>query len=804
MLVSYQWLNDYVDITDVTAKELGEKLSVTGIEVEGVENAATGLKKIVVGHVLTCVPHPDSDHLHITTVEVDDGVVNQIVCGAPNVAAGQKVIVALPGARIADNVKIKKGKMRGVESLGMICSLQELGISENVVPKEVADGIFIMPADAPVGADVMDYLGLNDDIVELSITPNRADALSMIGTAYEVGAVYGRPVEIPTPIVHEVAEKTADKISATVLPDSGALTYHLRVVDNVTIAPSPLWMQMLLIKEGIRPINNVVDVTNYVLLEYGQPMHAFDYDALGSKEILVRHANAAEKLTTLDGVERELDPADIVITNGKIPVALGGVMGGLDSEITATTKTVVLESAFFDGLSIRLTGKRHNLRSESSARFEKGINQGSVLRALDRAANLIQDLAGGGIYAGVVTGAHTEPVLPVVSVTLDQINGYLGTELTDAIVSGIFAQLNFPTEVANHTFTVTVPTRRWDIAIAADLIEEVARIYGYDKLPTTLPKGETTLGSLTRSQKLTRVLRQTLNGAALQENISYALVTEEEALRFAFEKTNVTRLMWPMSEDHAVLRQNVVSGLLNNISFNLARKNQNVAVYEIGRIFYQTGDPTKVLPVEKERLAIAMTGNYPDGNWQEKAQPVDFYTLKGIMERIFAEFGVKNYSLVAKTEIAALHPGRSGEIYLGEELAGFIGQVHPQVADELDLTPTYVMELDLAKLFAHTTNITYVPVSKFPAVKRDQAILVDETVTNAQVVETMKHAGGKLLQDVVIFDVYQGKDIVEGKKSLAYSLTFSTPTDTLTDEQINASTAKIQSALVEKLDAVLR
>lgn len=804
MLVSYQWLNDYVDITDVTAKELGEKLSVTGIEVEGVENAASGLKKIVVGHVLTCVPHPDSDHLHITTVEVDDGVVNQIVCGAPNVAAGQKVIVALPGARIADNVKIKKGKMRGVESLGMICSLQELGISENVVPKEVADGIFIMPADAPVGADVMDYLGLNDDIVELSITPNRADALSMIGTAYEVGAVYGRPVEIPTPIVHEVAEKTASKISATVLPDSGALTYHLRVVDNVTVAPSPLWMQMLLIKEGIRPINNVVDVTNYVLLEYGQPMHAFDYDALGSKEILVRHANAAEKLTTLDGVERELDPADIVITNGKIPVALGGVMGGLDSEITASTKTVVLESAVFDGLSIRLTGKRHNLRSESSARFEKGINQGSVLRALDRAANLIQDLAGGGIYAGVVTGAHTEPVLPVVSVTLDQINGYLGTELTDAIVSGIFAQLNFPTEVANHTFTVTVPTRRWDIAIAADLIEEVARIYGYDKLPTTLPKGETTLGSLTRSQKLTRVLRQTLNGAALQENISYALVTEEEALRFAFEKSNVTRLMWPMSEDHAVLRQNVVSGLLNNISFNLARKNQNVAVYEIGRIFYQTGDPTKVLPVEKERLAIAMTGNYPDGNWQEKAQPVDFYTLKGIMERIFAEFGVKNYSLVAKTEIAALHPGRSGEIYLGEELAGFIGQVHPQVADALDLTPTYVMELDLAKLFAHTTNVTYIPVSKFPAVKRDQAILVDETVTNAQVVETMKHAGGKLLQDVVIFDVYQGKNIAEGKKSLAYSLTFSTPTDTLTDEQINASTAKIQTALVEKLDAVLR
>ena len=804
MLVSYQWLNDYVDITDVTAKELGEKLSVTGIEVEGVENAASGLKKIVVGHVLTCVPHPDSDHLHITTVEVDDGVVNQIVCGAPNVAAGQKVIVALPGARIADNVKIKKGKMRGVESLGMICSLQELGISENVVPKEVADGIFIMPADAPVGADVMDYLGLNDDIVELSITPNRADALSMIGTAYEVGAVYGRPVEIPTPIVHEVAEKTASKISATVLPDSGALTYHLRVVDNVTVAPSPLWMQMLLIKEGIRPINNVVDVTNYVLLEYGQPMHAFDYDALGSKEILVRHANAAEKLTTLDGVERELDPADIVITNGKIPVALGGVMGGLDSEITASTKTVVLESAVFDGLSIRLTGKRHNLRSESSARFEKGINQGSVLRALDRAANLIQDLAGGGIYAGVVTGAHTEPVLPVVSVTLDQINGYLGTELTDAIVSGIFAQLNFPTEVANHTFTVTVPTRRWDIAIAADLIEEVARIYGYDKLPTTLPKGETTLGSLTRSQKLTRVLRQTLNGAALQENISYALVTEEEALRFAFEKSNVTRLMWPMSEDHAVLRQNVVSGLLNNISFNLARKNQNVAVYEIGRIFYQTGDPTKVLPVEKERLAIAMTGNYPDGNWQEKAQPVDFYTLKGIMERIFAEFGVKNYSLVAKTEIAALHPGRSGEIYLGEELAGFIGQVHPQVADALDLTPTYVMELDLAKLFAHTTNVTYIPVSKFPAVKRDQAILVDETVTNAQVVETMKHAGGKLLQDVASFDVYQGKNIAEGKKSLAYSLTFSTPTDTLTDEQINASTAKIQTALVEKLDAVLR
>lgn len=805
MLVAYSWLQKLIDVKNISAKELGDKLSVTGIEVEGIENLAAGLKKIVVGHVESLVPHPDSDHLSVCQVNIGEAENTQIICGAPNVAAGQKVIVALPGARIGDNIKIKKGKIRGVVSNGMICALQELGISENVAPKAFSEGIYVLPSDAPVGEDALNYLTLNDEVIELSITPNRADALSLHGVAYEVGAMYNLTPHFPEVSFKESPEKIADELSVKVL-DEDTLSYNLKMIKGVKVAPSPLWLQMLLIKEGIRPINNVVDVTNYVLLEYGQPLHAFDLAHLNSKEILVRKAKDQEELVTLDGETRKLTVEDTVITNGTVPVALGGVMGGLDSEIVDTTQDVVLESAMFNGKSVRLTSKRYNLRSESSARFEKGINVATIEEALNRACQLIQELAGGVVLTGTLTGKTLEKKEPQVSVTLGKINGYLGTELTVSDVLQIFQQLGFKTVEKEETFTVTVPLRRWDIEISADLIEEVARIYGYDKLPTTLPKGETTVGALSKNQRLKRELKASLNGAGLMEAISYALTTEEKAKQFTFGaslESVTTSLMWPMSEERSVLRLNLISGLLDDVAFNVARKNTNLAFYEIGRVFTQKKNPLKDLPEEREHLALALTGELPVGNWQEKGEKVDFYTVKGLLERLFDLLGIDNSQLKVE-KISDLHPGRSGKIYLAEEELGVIGQVHPEVAKNCDIPETYVLELDLTTLFAHTGKISYEAVSKFPAVSRDLALLVKDEVSQQDLYDMMVKKGGRFLKEVKLFDVYQGKGIVKGEKSLAYTLTFVNPEATLTDEEIGQAFEKITKALSEAFGVIVR
>ncbi|WP_019780927.1 phenylalanine--tRNA ligase subunit beta, partial [Streptococcus sobrinus] len=626
MLVSYKWLKELVDV-DVTTAELAEKMSTTGIEVEGVETPAEGLSKIVVGEVLTCEDVPET-HLHLCQVDTGDDNPRQIVCGAPNIKAGIKVIVALPGARIADNYKIKKGKIWGMESLGMICSLQELGISESVVPKEFSDGIQILPKDAVPGQSVFPYLNLDDEIVELAITPNRADALSMRGVAYEVAAIYGKKVHLPEKQVHEIDSKAADKLTVAIESDK-ALTYKARLVENVTVTPSPQWLQNLLMNAGIRPINNVVDVTNYVLLYFGQPMHAFDYAKFADKTIVARQAKAGEKLVTLDGEERELITDDLVISVADQAVALAGVMGGQSTEIDVDSKTVVLEAAVFDGQSVRKTSSRLNLRSESSSRFEKGVNYDTVGQALDFAAAMLEEIAGGQTLAGQVQAGSlpTEPAQ--VSTSLNYVNVRLGTNLTMADIQNVFDKLEFPVTGDQEHFTVTVPRRRWDISIQADLVEEIARIYGYEKLPTTLPEAAGTAGELTASQNLRRKVRTLAEGAGLSEIISYALTTPEKAVQFAQNPTNVTELMWPMSIERSALRQNVVAGMLDTIAYNVARKNKDIAIYEIGKVFEQKGNPKEDLPNEQDTFALAMTGLVSDKDFQTAAQPVDFFHVKG-------------------------------------------------------------------------------------------------------------------------------------------------------------------------------
>ena len=801
MLVSYKWLKELVDV-DVTTAELSEKMSTTGIEVEGVASPAQGLSNLVVGHVLSCEDVPDT-HLHLCQVDTGDEEPRQIVCGAPNVKAGIKVIVALPGARIADNYKIKKGKIRGMESLGMICSLQELGLPDSIIPKEFADGIQILPEDAVPGESIFPYLDLDDEIIELSITPNRADALSMRGVAHEVAAIYGKEVHFPEKNLAESDKAASDVIQVAIESDK-VLTYKARVVENVTVQPSPQWLQNRLMNAGIRPINNIVDITNFVLLLFGQPMHAFDLDKFEGQKIVARQSREGEKLVTLDAVERELTTEDIVITVADKPVALGGVMGGQDTEIDSSSKNVVLEAAVFEGKSIRKTSGRLNLRSESSARFEKGINYDTVSEALDFAASMLQELGKGTVLAGQVSAGElpTEPVQ--VTTTLDYVNVRLGTDLTFADVEEVFAKLGFGLEGNAEAFTVSVPRRRWDIHIQADLVEEIARIYGYDKLPTTLPEAGATAGELTSSQALRRKVRTLAEGSGLSEIISYALTTPEKALEFTMEPTKLTELMWPMTVERSALRQNIISGMLDTVAYNVNRKNSNLAIYEIGKIFHQTGDVQTDLPQEVETFAFALTGLVAEKDFQTKAVPVDFFYAKGIVEALADKLNL-SFDFVAEKDLDSMHPGRTAAILLNGEVVGFVGQLHPQTAKDYGIPETYVAELNLTAVEAGLKpNPSFQEITKFPAVSRDMALLLPAETSHKEVVAAIESAGVKRLTSIKLFDVYAGANIEAGKKSMAYSLTFQNPEASLTDEEVARFMEKISKAMAEQVSAEVR
>ncbi|MCK1201489.1 phenylalanine--tRNA ligase subunit beta [Streptococcus uberis] len=801
MLVSYKWLKELVAI-DVPSAELAEKMSTTGIEVEGVEIPAEGLSKLVVGHVLSCEDVPET-HLHLCQVDTGDDEPRQIVCGAPNVRAGIKVIVAIPGARIADNYKIKKGKIRGMESLGMICSLQELGLPDAIIPKEFSEGIQILPDNAIPGDSIFSYLDLDDEIIELSITPNRADALSMRGVAHEVAAIYGKELKFPVKTPQESSKATSDLISVAIESDK-VLTYASRVVENVTVQASPQWLQNRLMNAGIRPINNVVDVTNYVLLYFGLPMHAFDFNKFESGDILARQARNGEKIVTLDGEERDLIDQDIVIAVNDKPVALAGVMGGKATEIDSHSKTVVLEAAVFDGKAIRKTSGRLNLRSESSSRFEKGVNYDTVIEALDFAAAMLEELAGGQVLAGYLQAGQvpTEPVQ--VLTTLDYVNVRLGTNLAYSDIEDVFAKLGFGLAGDAQAFTVSVPRRRWDISIQADLVEEIARIYGYDKLPTTLPEAGGTAGELTASQLLRRRVRAIAEGAGLTEIISYALTTPEKAQAFAIECSHLTELMWPMTIERSALRQNIVSGMLDTIAYNVARKQKNLAIYEIGKVFEQNADPKVDLPNERDTFAFALTGLVAEKDFQTQATAVDFYYAKGILESLFSKLNLK-VTFVAEKDMASMHPGRTARILLGEETIGFLGQVHPQVANDYDIPETYVAELNLQAIEANMASTQiFTEISKQPAVSRDIALLVDDQLSHQDIVTIIEGLGLKYLVSIKLFDVYAGANIEPGKKSMAYSLTFQNPQESLRDEEVAKYMNKISEALLEKANAQVR
>ncbi|PAF35094.1 phenylalanine--tRNA ligase subunit beta, partial [Terribacillus saccharophilus] len=573
MYVSLNWLKQYVDIDNITPEELAEKITRSGIEVESIERVAPESTNVVVGYVESCEQHPNADKLNLCQINVGTETY-QIICGAPNIAQGQKIAAALPGARLPGGVKIKKAKLRGVESHGMVCSLQELGIDEKFVPKDVTDGIFVFPEDTEVGTPVAELLNLDDVILELGLTPNRADAMSMLGVAYEVAAILGKEVKQPEETYQTSDSKAADLVSVKV--EDGELNpyYGAFVIEDVTIGASPLWMRNYLMAAGIRPINNVVDITNYVLLVYGQPLHAFDYDKVATKEIVVRTAKPGETIQTLDDQERTLKGDEIVITNGAEPIALAGVMGGANSEVSDDTKTVLLEAAYFEARAIRRSSKHHNLRSEASARYEKGIDPNRVQRAGAYAARLLAEYAGGKVAQGIVAFDELNREEKQVKIDTASVNNRLGTTISDEEIASILTKLQFGFEKDNSQFTVFVPTRRGDISLFEDMLEEIARIYGYDNIPYTLPEGEASAGKLTTKQYLKRQLKQYLQGAGLMETITYSLTSKARTEMLVSpdvkeETVYPVALKMPMSEEHSHLRLSIIPELVDILSYNV-------------------------------------------------------------------------------------------------------------------------------------------------------------------------------------------------------------------------------------------
>lgn len=791
MLVSYNWLKQYTNVED-NANALSEKITRGGIEVEGVEYLAEEISNVVVGYVVSKEKHPDAEKLNVCQVNVGEEENLQIVCGAPNVDAGQYVIVAKVGAKLP-GIKIKKAKLRGVESQGMICSLAELGLGKSVVPKNYQEGIYVFETEQELGSDVVEVLGLNDYILDLSITPNRADALSMRGLTYELGALYNNKVSFNDVEKEENYEDTSLQVA---IESDSCRNYVGQIVKNVEVKSSPLWLQTRLMNSGIRPINNIVDITNYVLLEFGQPMHAFDKDLVGDK-IVVRDAKEGEVLETLDGEERKLQTSDLVITDGTRAIALGGVMGGKNTEVSEETKNIILESAYFNPTSVRRTSAAHGLRSDSSARFEKGIDPNMQKVALARAVELILELCPNAVVESSV-GVVNKEEEKVVEITTSYINNYLGITLSTEEIAAILEGLSFTVEVTGENLVVKVPTRRPDISIKQDLVEEVIRIYGYDNLASTLPKfSKTTKGGLTYSQRMVRDLRAVYASLGFNDTINYSLVSEEEATEYTLEDHHKVRLLMPMTETHSTLRQSLVPGLLNTVQYNVARKQKDLKLLEIGRVFFGSGDDN-IQPKETLYLSAVLTGEERATKWLKESSSLDFFAAKGYLEVIFDRLGLDEKVTYKKSKLEGMHPGRFAEVYLGEKRIGFIGEVHPQVADKLGLNTTYVFEINLDEVISESkVKPKYEEVTKYPEITRDIAMLVDVKDEYQNIYNVIESVNSKLITKVELFDLYIGAELLVGKKSLALTITYSDKQKTLTDEEVTAVHDKVLSALTE-------
>ena len=734
--------------------------------------------------------HPDSDHLHVCKVDVGKEVLN-IVCGAPNVAKGQKVIVALNGAELPGGVKIKKGMIRGQESNGMICSLSEIGIESKFQSEEDKTGIHVLGNDAKPGEDPIKYMGLDDEVIDFDLTANRGDLLSILGMAYEIGAIYDKKVK-DIDLSHKEDDEDINKTFSLDIKTDNCKIFLAKRALNVEIKESPDFIKNRLLASGIRPINNVVDISNYVMLETGQPLHFYNADSLNGK-IEVRMAEDDEKLTTLDDIERTLTHDDIVISDGKRAIGLAGVMGGLDTEIEDTTKNVIIEAAIFDSVKVRLTSKKI-VRSEASNRFEKGLDSNRTYIAIERACTLLEKYANATISKGTCVYDKTEKEDKKIDITLEKINNLLGSNISLDEVVNIFRRLGFKVEAKGNNIEVLVPRRRIDIDIQEDLIEEIGRIYGVNHIEGKLPVVPTTPGNY---DKNLRNLRNKMIALGLNETLSYILVNEKEALKFTKDNFEPIKLLDPMSEDRNTLRYSMIPSLFKIYEYNIAHGNKEVSIFEIGKGFYKHGEEYG----EDLKLCILMSGDFYIGINNKKQ--VDFYILKGIVEEMLDSLGYENrYSFVKPKDIPdEFHPGQTADIIVNGKKYGVMGLLHPEVSEN----KVFVCEINLSKLLElKTGKMKYKEISKFPNIKKDLSIVVDKNIESLDIAKLIKKTGGSNLTNVEVFDVYEGKGIEEGKRSLAFSLTFGSQDKTLTDDEINPVIEKIIAMTEKEFKAELR
>lgn len=791
MKVPYNWLKDYVEI-NVDPHTLGDKLTLSGSALEEVIIQGDNIKNVVTGKITKIEKHPDADRLNVCQVNIGKEEI-QIVTAATNMKEQDIVPVALHKSILADGTEIKKGKMRGVVSNGMFCSEEELGIAGD----EPVHGLMILPSDAPLGMDIKEYLGLNKAILDFEITSNRPDCLSMVGMARETAATLRTNYTMPN-FNYEVKCSTNinDKLKVEV-KDKLCRRYMARGVKNVKVEPSPSWMQERLLEAGVRPINNIVDITNFVMLEIGQPMHAFDARQIESKTIVIEKANDGEKFTTLDEIERELDSSILMIKDGSKSVAVAGIMGGLNSEIQDDTTEVIFESANFEGTNIRVSSKKLNLRSESSSRFDKDIDPNLSKLAIDRACALICELNCGEVMEGTIDIYNDVKEEGSITVNSTWINKFLGTEISKEEMKEALDSLDLITEIKNEDLIISIPTFRIDIAIKEDIAEEIARIYGYDKIPTTIFKVSTEREPKYKNELLTDKVIEIMVASGVNQSISYSFVSpkvfDKVNIPVDSELRNVVKIKNPLGEDYSVMRTTTLPSIMESLGRNYSRNNDYVRLFEIGRI-YLPNENEKQLPTEKNVLTIGIYGD------------CDYLDLKGIVENIIDGLGISKAKYVRESENPSYHPGKTAALMVRNKKVGVFGEVHPDVTENYGINVNcYVAELDLDSLFeASTTVKSYKPLPKFPAVTRDIALLCDDSILVAEIEETIRKAGGNLVEKVQLFDIYKGAQIPEGKKSIAYAIAYRDEKKTLEDKDISKVHDKILKALEHKLGAVLR
>lgn len=788
MKLSTNFVKDYIDI-DVDVKTLAEDMTKVGNEYDSAEKLINATK-LIIGEVKECIEHPDSDHLHVCKVDIGDEVLN-IVCGAPNVRVGLKVIVAQVGAELPGNFKIKKGRIRGVDSEGMMCSIAELGLESKFLTESDKVGIHELPSDAPVGSDPIKFINMDDEVIDFDLTANRGDLLSILGMAYEIGAIYDKKIK-DIDITHNNNKEDINKSFKINVNTDNCSIFLAKKVENVTIKESPTFIKNRLIASGIRPINNVVDISNYVMLETGQPLHFYNYDKLNGM-LEVRMAKEGEKLTTLDNVQRELSDQDIIISDGKKAIGLAGVMGGLDTEIEKDTKNIIIEAAIFDSIKVRYTSKKI-IRSEASTRFEKGLDSNRTYMAVERACNLLEKYADATIITGIVNYDNTEKTDKKIDITFENINRILGINISKENIEDVFRKLGFTYISDTEKITVYIPRRRLDINIKEDLIEEVGRIYGVDNIQGRLPVISVKPGHY---NKTIREIRNKMIQLGLSETLSYILVNDKEAKEFTNDNVETLKLLDPMTEERNTLRYSMIPSLYKIYEYNMAHNVKDVSIFEIGKGFCKKDNEY----LENNKISCLMSGDYYLGLNNNKQ--IDFYIIKGIVEELLDYLGFSGrYSFITSENMPKeLHPGQSAQISINNDIVGIIGKVHPLKSKE----DVYIFELNLDKVLSKKAEkMKYKEISKFPAVKKDLAIVVDNKITSQDIQILIKKSAGSLLSDIEVFDVYKGENIGKNKVSIAYSLTFMDRDKTLTDDEINSILEKIIVDLSKKIGAELR